>query len=68
MLNIENHKGTFCNHKPIFCQEGYCGECLIYLESQLLSDSECYCTPSVTNKRDNRMIEATKFNEVLVNY
>ena len=32
MLNLECHKGQPCNLKPIFCQEGFCSECIIYLE------------------------------------
>ena len=28
MLNIQYHKGSFCIYKPIFCQEGYCTECV----------------------------------------
>ena len=27
---IENHKGTWCPYKSLFCQEGYCSECEIY--------------------------------------
>ena len=27
----QNHKGTFCVYKSIFCQEGYCSDCEIYL-------------------------------------
>jgi len=27
----ENKKGSWCPFKAIFCQEGYCGECHIYL-------------------------------------
>ena len=26
--NIQFHKGSFCIYKPIFCQEGYCNECI----------------------------------------
>ena len=32
MVNIEYHKGTFCVHTPLFCQEGYCSGCDIYLK------------------------------------
>ena len=27
----QNHKGSFCLYKSIFCQEGYCAACEIYL-------------------------------------
>jgi hypothetical protein len=27
----QNHKGSFCVYKSIFCQEGYCPACEIYL-------------------------------------
>ena len=30
MVNLEYHKGSFCVHTPIFCQEGYCAGCEIY--------------------------------------
>ena len=29
MANLQNHKGSFCNYKSIFCQEGYCAGCEI---------------------------------------
>ena len=31
MANLQNHKGSFCNYKSIFCQEGYCAGFEIYL-------------------------------------
>ena len=31
MENNQYHKGSFCIYKPMFCQEGYCSECEIYL-------------------------------------
>ncbi len=31
MINLEYHKGSFCVYSTIFCQEGYCSECGIYL-------------------------------------
>jgi len=30
MINPENHKGTMCIVRPLFCQEGFCAECAIY--------------------------------------
>ena len=35
MVNIEYHKGSFCVYSAIFCQEGYCSECEIYLKRSL---------------------------------
>ena len=32
MVNLEYHKGAFCVHTPLFCQEGYCSGCDIYLK------------------------------------
>jgi len=32
MVNLENHKGSFCIHTTKFCQEGYCSRCEIYLK------------------------------------
>jgi len=32
MLNLENYKGSFCGYTTVFCQEGYCFECEIYLK------------------------------------
>lgn len=32
MLNLEYHKGQPCVFKPLLCQEGFCCECIIYLE------------------------------------
>jgi hypothetical protein len=31
MINQQYHKGQTCKIKPVFCQEGYCSECSIYL-------------------------------------
>jgi len=31
---ILNRKGTPCPYKPIFCQEGFCKECQIYLNKE----------------------------------
>ena len=31
MGNLQYHKGSFCVYKSIFCQEGYCADCEIYL-------------------------------------
>ena len=31
MVNLENHKGSFCVFIDKFCQEGYCSGCVIYL-------------------------------------
>lgn len=33
---IENHKGQICCYKPILCQEGYCDECAIPSQKQML--------------------------------
>jgi len=30
MIDLENHKGHFCQYVSIFCQEGYCSSCQIY--------------------------------------
>jgi ferredoxin len=32
IIDLENHKGSFCSHASIFCQEGYCSRCQIYLK------------------------------------
>jgi hypothetical protein len=32
IVDLENHKGSFCRHASIFCQEGYCSRCQIYLK------------------------------------
>ena len=34
-MNLQYHKGQFCPHKAIFCQEGYCSECAIYYQNSL---------------------------------
>jgi len=28
----ENNKGLWCPYKGLYCQEGYCSECFVYLE------------------------------------
>lgn len=28
----ENNKGLWCPYKSLFCQEGYCGGCQVYLD------------------------------------
>ena len=35
MLNLEYHKGQLCAYKPLLCQEGFCSECIIYVERSL---------------------------------
>ena len=30
MVNLENHKGSFCIYTSVFCQEGYCSGCEVY--------------------------------------
>jgi hypothetical protein len=30
MVNMEDHKGSFCIYTSVFCQEGYCSGCDIY--------------------------------------
>ena len=31
-MNMDYHKGYPCVYKAIYCQEGYCSDCAIYLE------------------------------------
>jgi hypothetical protein len=31
MIERHYHKGQICVYGPVFCQEGYCGQCEIYL-------------------------------------
>ncbi|MDD1777652.1 MAG: hypothetical protein LUQ65_05730 [Candidatus Helarchaeota archaeon] len=37
MINLEFHKGSFCVHAPVFCQEGYCSGCEIYRQGLSLT-------------------------------
>jgi hypothetical protein len=39
MVNFEYHKGQCCSYKDITCQEGYCSECLIYVNFKLCMES-----------------------------
>jgi hypothetical protein len=32
MVNLEYHKGSFCIYSSVFCQEGYCSDCSVYLK------------------------------------
>jgi hypothetical protein len=32
MVDMEYHKGSFCDYASVFCQEGYCSGCEIYLK------------------------------------
>lgn len=32
MTNLVFHKGTFCVYGSVFCQEGYCSGCEVYLK------------------------------------
>lgn len=36
MVNVGSQKGKSCLYKDILCQEGYCSECMIYLESTFI--------------------------------
>ncbi len=31
MINLQYHKGQRCAYSSVFCQEGYCSECQVYL-------------------------------------
>ena len=33
MEQIMNHKGGLCQHKFLVCQEGFCSECMIHLDT-----------------------------------
>jgi ferredoxin len=37
IVNLEYHKGSFCIYRPMFCQEGYCSTCEVYLSRQLFA-------------------------------
>jgi len=32
VVNLEYHKGELCAYNSVLCQEGFCSECIIYLE------------------------------------
>ena len=32
VVDMEYHKGSFCDYASVFCQEGYCSGCEIYLK------------------------------------
>ena len=40
---IGNNKGLWCPFKSIFCQEGYCDQCQIYLDWQKLGEYILIC-------------------------
>jgi hypothetical protein len=42
MTNLEYHKGSFCIYNSVFCQEGYCVECEIYLKNRSSVKTEKY--------------------------
>jgi hypothetical protein len=42
MMNLEYHKGSFCVYTPIFCQEGYCSNCEIYVKKLLPTKTKDY--------------------------
>jgi hypothetical protein len=37
MVNIEYHKDKLCPIRLIICQEGYCSNCMIYLNENLFN-------------------------------
>jgi hypothetical protein len=39
IVDLENHKGSFCSHASVFCQEGYCSRCQIYLKMAMVNKS-----------------------------
>jgi hypothetical protein len=49
MVNLEYHKGAFCVHTPVFCQEGYCSGCEIYSKKSSL--------PNLVDQRDGLMLQ-----------
>lgn len=49
---MENHKGTWCKYKPtVFCQEGYCTECQIYLDWRKADELRVRDEPGQRDKR-----------------
>jgi hypothetical protein len=40
MEQIVNHKGGLCQHKFLVCQEGFCSECMIHLNTVNLRREE----------------------------
>lgn len=64
MINLAYHKGEFCQINSILCQEGYCSECMIYMERSLASKSTTSkVSRNNNNKNESRGLEltATKF-------
>ncbi len=50
MLDLQYHKGSPCVFSSIFCQEGYCSECAIYLDysAKTISEEKEFLNPNRT--------------------
>jgi hypothetical protein len=53
MVNFEYHKGSFCIYSSIFCQEGYCSGCSVYLKMSAAAKF-------VNSRDENRLQKASK--------
>jgi hypothetical protein len=51
MVNLEYHKGSFCIYSSVFCQEGYCSGCSIYLKLSAAA--------KFVNSRDQNKLQKT---------
>jgi hypothetical protein len=52
MVNLEYHKGQLCSYGPILCQEGFCSECIIFLEKVPNAVSRYIRTKSTSKKKN----------------
>ena len=60
MINLEYHKGSFCIFSNIFCQEGYCSGCEIYLRRMSdIKPAENHKNLRTISRRDSKVVAQT---------
>lgn len=58
-MELINHKGKTCPYKPVICQEGFCGNCGIYL---VIKDPQKFAfLQDLNNKSELKVGRLSKF-------
>jgi hypothetical protein len=69
MENIEYHKGSFCVYNSMFCQEGYCPGCDIFIQHETDGRHEecllCGCERDASNLVTMNSVGKIKMNGLI---
>lgn len=62
MINQEYHKGEGCLFSSILCQEGYCSDCMLYLEKITSFETTQNQIPHSTKKQRVNDLQLCRVN------